>query len=109
LILTQNEPEGGTNRHDAFALLADLQQKFQDRSVMYFRSAFHARNGVAFEQETETISAFSIGRYMPSRLVTGIREDLAALGALVALAVMALTEFAAFGPAIVAGRCEISS
>ena len=77
---------------------------------MYFRSAFHARNGVAFEQGTENHFRLLDWQVLAvRRLVTGIREDLAALGALVALAVMALTEFAAFGPAIVAGRCEISS
>ncbi len=74
---------------------------------MYFRGAFYTRNGVAFEQETEYYFRPLNGQvHAVPGLVTGVREYLAALGALVAPAGAALTEFSAFCSAIVAGHCE---
>ncbi len=74
-----------------------------------FRGTFNARNRVAFEQKTENHFCFLDWQVHPvQRLVTCIREYLAALGALVSLAVLALTELPAFCTAVVAGHCEIS-
>jgi hypothetical protein len=95
--------------HDAFALLTNSHQQLQDRGVMNFGGAFDARNGVAFEQETENhFGLLDRQVHAVQSLVAGIRENLAALGALVALAVLAFTEFAAFCPTIVASHGEIS-
>ncbi len=64
---------------------------------MHFCGAFYARNGIAFEQETENHFRLLDWQVHPvQRLVAGVRENLTALGALVALAVLALTEFVAF-------------
>jgi len=82
-----------------------LQQEFEDRSVMHFRCAFDARNGITFEQETENhFRLLDWQVHAVKGLVTGIREYLAALVALVALAGSAFTELTAFGTAIVAGH-----
>jgi hypothetical protein len=76
---------------------------------MHFCGSFDARNGIAFEQEAENHFSFFDWEVHPiQRLVAGIRENLSALGALVALAGAAFTEFAAFRTAVVTGHCEIS-
>jgi hypothetical protein len=57
-----------------FALLANLDQQFQDRGVMYFRRAFDARNRISFEQETENhFCLFDWQVHSVQGLVTGIR------------------------------------
>jgi hypothetical protein len=70
-----------------------------------FRGAFDARYVVAFEQETENhFRLLDWQVHAVKRLVAGIRENVAARSTLVALAALALAEFAAFCPAIVAGH-----
>jgi len=76
--------------------------------MMNFSGAFNARHGVTFEQEPQNHFGFLDGQlHAVERLITGISENLAVLGALVSLAVLVFTEFAAFGLAVVAGHCEI--
>ncbi len=53
-------------RHNAFALFASEYQQLQDRAVVDAGNALDSRNAVSSKSE-RTISAFSIGKYMPSR------------------------------------------
>ena len=67
-----------------------------------FRQALRAGNAVAFEQEPENRLSLLNGQVHAIKcVVTGVREHLAALGALVALAITALPELPAVGTAIV--------
>jgi hypothetical protein len=95
--------------HDAFALFADKNEQFQDGRVMDFGSAFNARHAVSFEQEPQDhLGLVDWQIHAVKRRITCIGEYLAALVALVTLAILAFTELAAFGSAVVAGHCEIS-
>ena len=83
--------------HDALALLASEHQQLQNRAVVDVGNALDARNAVAFEQELRTISAFSIGRYMPSRwLLLRLQERLGALAALEPLITFAVASRCAY-------------
>ncbi len=74
--------------HDAFALLARQHQQLENRSVMDVGNALHGRNAVAFEQELQNHFGLLDGQiHAVKRLIAGIREYLAALVALIALAV----------------------
>jgi hypothetical protein len=96
-------------RHDALTLFPREREEFQDRAVVNFRHAFHARNGVPSSSIRRIISAFARGRYMPSSALSRrFGEHLAALLALATLASSALTELAAVDPAIVTSHREIS-
>ena len=70
--------------------------------------AFDARNTIAFEQHREDGFRLLDGQiHAVQGVVTGIREYLAALGALEALTVSALTELPAVYPAIVTGHVDL--
>jgi len=74
---------------------------------VYLSEAHHARNAVAFEQESQNHLGFFDGQvHAVKRVVACVREHLAALGTLVALAVLALAKLPALGPAIVTGHFE---
>lgn len=95
--------------HDALALLAREHQEFEDRRVMDAGDSLDAGHAVSLQQHGEHQFSLLHGNvHAVQGAVTSICEHLTALGALVALAVLALTELPAFDPAIVAGHCEIS-
>ena len=70
--------------------------------------ALDARNAVAFEQELEDhFGLLHRQVHAVQRLLSRLREDLAALLALEALVTLAVVSVRlAFDPAVVAGHCE---
>jgi hypothetical protein len=91
--------------HDALALFASDHEELQDCGVVNIGCSFDARHAVTFEQETEHHFSLFDGQVHPiEAVIAGIRENLAALRTLVALAVITLSEFPAFGTAIMAGH-----
>jgi hypothetical protein len=84
--------------HESFAPLASQNQQAQSGSAVDTSHTLDCRN--AGVRAREPFSAFSYGQVRPIQWVfAGVRERLAAPAALVAVAVLALTEFAAFGAA----------
>ena len=76
---------------------------------MYARDALDGGDAVTFPQEAENHLSLLNGQvHAVQRVVAGIREHLAALRTLVALAVLAFTELPAICTAIVEGDCSIS-
>jgi hypothetical protein len=91
------------------AFFTSENQQFQNRAVVNVRDPLHRGDAVTFQQQPQNQLGF-IDRKVHSvqRGVASIREYLAALGALVALTIPALTKLAAVDPAIVTGHCAIS-
>ena len=58
-------------------------------------------------KSSSTISAFRRAGTCRQRVIAGVREHLAALAALVALAINALPKAAAFGTVVVAGHVDL--
>ena len=95
------------SRHDALALLASKKQELQNRGVVNIGCALDTRHAITFEEEPQNRFGLLDGQiHAVQRVITGIRENLAALLALVALAITALSKLSAFRPAIVAGHSE---
>src|SRR5579863_510383 len=95
--------------HDALALLASEDQEFQNRGVVNFSEALHTRNAVAFEQEFQNHFGLLDGQvHSVKRIVSRLREGLAALTALVSRKLVSrLSELAAFGSAVVARHLDL--
>jgi len=75
--------------------------------VMDFGNAFHGRSAVALKQELENHVGLLDGQiHSIQAVIAGVREHLAALLALVALAVLAFTKLPAFSTAVVKGHYE---
>ena len=70
---------------------------------------FHARNRATLQKHFEGFGcSVHAGVHPVQRIVAGVSKDLAALLALVALPILALPEFSAFGSAIVAGHVDLN-
>src|SRR4029077_5709950 len=96
-------------RHDALAFLASNNKQCENRGVMDFRDALHARNAVPFEQEPKDHFDFLDGHIHTIQMIfAGFRENLTACRTLEALAVLTFPEFSTIDPAGMAGHCEIS-
>src|ERR1017187_7370744 len=74
----------------------------QIASGMNVKETGNAGNAVAFQEHSEDGFGLLDGKVHSLNAFAGVREDLAALLALVTLAALALPEFPAFGTAVVA-------
>ena len=78
-------------------------------SSVNVRQPDHARNAVTFQQELQDeFSFFNRQVHAVQGVIAGVREHLATLRALIALAIPPLPEAAAFSTAIVTGHCDFS-
>ncbi|MEO8053408.1 MAG: hypothetical protein ABI833_23655 [Acidobacteriota bacterium] len=95
--------------HDALALLANEHEQLENVGLVNFRDALDARHAVTLKDHAKDCFGLLDGQVLSVQgVIARICEHLAALGTLVALAVLALAEFTAFGTAGMAGHCEIS-
>ncbi len=91
--------------HDAFTLLANEHQEFQDRCMVNSSHTLNRRNAGTFDQQANYQFRL-IDRQVHSikRLVASVRKYLATLRTLITLTVLAFTELAAIDPAGMTGH-----